>query len=618
MKLISKVLILILVSSCAGVPVEQTEETTTTLYIDPLLVTTTENLPDAVVRIVVSSTQAELTEELEIEIFEFEGTGSGFFINSNGYIVTNNHVVAGAVTIKAYTSYRTKPYTAKLIGQSECDDIAILKIDIEDNKYLDFSNEGPKLGQEILAVGFPRGDEEVTFLDGIVSKKESNGSTSWASIDYAFEHTAEILPGSSGGPVVDADVKVIGIAYAGNEDRQEFGIPIIVVEEKINQIISGEFKYTFKANVEQFYDVGLYIYSVDSNSPLKKVGLQGGEIITEIKGLSIIEENTLEIYCDALLARNPDIGIKFKGISLNTFEEFEFEVSLDGVIADNTITESGIASPQPTEITTTTVNETTTTVAKAEVKNEITDPPIVSYQISQETVSIDDYPVVTYQFSSYIDTRISNLAGFGFMYNTIGATSDSDKRIFSLIDTNLDGKTDYICAPQVIDYDNDPYCRDYFGTEDGGWTMKDKGNDGWGYEYELLGVYSIYETNDDEHYKVTGFRISNDYFKDVPGFDDSIESIYVDYCLKTYLPSFAYGINRRNINISQTPGGKSFALPYCGYEDFGRLWKSGEYFFILKSTKSNDLGEDKSLSSFVGSGNEILPFDNYSKRLFSK
>ena len=220
-----------------------------------------------------------------------------------------------------------------------------MKIDTEGVKYLALSKSEPKLGEDIFAIGFPLGDEEVTFLNGIVSKKQTDGSTSWASIDYAFEHTAEILPGSSGGPIVNEEVEVIGIAYAGNEERQEFGIPIILVEEIIQQLINGSFDYSFKANVEQIFGAGLYVYSADSNSPFRKVGINGGELITEIKGLSITDEASLKVYCDAMYTRSTDIGINFEGIDIAEFEKFNVEVSLDGNIA---------TQKQRTSITTTT------------------------------------------------------------------------------------------------------------------------------------------------------------------------------------------------------------------------------------------------------------------------
>lgn len=330
-----------------------------------------EDLPNAVVRIVVNSTQVELNDSLELQKSSLETSGSGFFINNQGYIVTNNHVISGAVTIEVFTEYRKNPYTAKIIGLSECDDIAVLKIDIENEDFLSFADRKPTLGEEIIAAGFPRGDEEVTFLDGIVSKKETDGSTSWASIDYAFEHTAEILPGSSGGPIVDENVKVIGIAYSGNEDRQEFGIPYQEVKDTINLIMNNNFASTFNVNLEQFEGAGLYIYSLETSSPLREVGFSGGEVITHIQDLSITKERTLKVYCNAIKTRAEDFGIKLRGIRLGDFTEFEVEVSLDGSItniisseiyAENQITTT--TNPKPSTTTTTKPKQSTTTTTQ--------------------------------------------------------------------------------------------------------------------------------------------------------------------------------------------------------------------------------------------------------------
>ena len=346
-------------STTSSTSTSTSTSSTTTTTLNSLIVSNYEEIPNGLVRIEVKSTKAELNEKFEIEIFEYEGSGSGFFISNDGYIVTNNHVVSGAVTIEIYTQYRTQPYAAQLIGVSECDDLAILKIQVEDVQYFSLSTKEPKLGEEILAAGFPLGDKEVTFLNGIVSKKQTNGSTTWASIDYAFEHTAEILPGSSGGPIVNSQAEVIGIAYAGNEDRQEFGIPIVSVADKIDLIISQNFEYSFNANVEQFYGVGLYIYSVDSNSPFRNVGIKGGEVITSIRGLSIVDESTLKMYCDSLFTRNTDIGIIFSGISLNDLEEFEVEVSLDGSISNEIKRSSLIKNSTPNQSKSSTTTTTT-------------------------------------------------------------------------------------------------------------------------------------------------------------------------------------------------------------------------------------------------------------------
>ncbi len=379
-----------------------------------LVVSTYEELPDALVRIEVKSTQAELTEDLEIEILEYEGTGSGFFISSDGYIVTNNHVVSGAVAIEVFTQYRSQPYTAKLVGLSECDDLAVLKIDIDNVNYLAFETSEPKLGQEIIAAGFPLGDKEVTFLDGIVSKKQTDGSTSWASIEYAFEHTAEILPGSSGGPIVNDKVKVLGIAYAGNDDRQEFGIPIVVIEDKIQQIINDEFQYSFRANVEQFYGVGLYVYSVDTDSPLKKVGINGGEVITEIKGYSLSGEETLKVFCDSLFVRTPDVGINFVGVSLEDSEKFNVEVSLDGSVSSINSRTSATSS--------TTTTTTTTTIPK----KQFIDLPVPEL-IEVNTYYGDNVPneimelgyLDSNSYSIHLKLKVTSASSYRYLYPSI-------------------------------------------------------------------------------------------------------------------------------------------------------------------------------------------------------
>ena len=174
-------------------------------------------------------------------------------------------------------------------------------------------------------------------------------SPAYSSLYTSQDFKDELVDGF--GSRLNEEVEVIGIAYAGNEERQEFGIPIILVEEIIQQLINGSFDYSFKANVEQIFGAGLYVYSADSNSPFRKVGINGGELITEIKGLSITDEASLKVYCDAMYTRSTDIGINFEGIDIAEFEKFNVEVSLDGNIA---------TQKQRTSITTTTTTTTTT------------------------------------------------------------------------------------------------------------------------------------------------------------------------------------------------------------------------------------------------------------------
>lgn len=329
---------------------------------EQLLIKNIKDGKKGVVRIVTKGIKIEESSEDQLVKTQGDSSGSGFFISTDGYIITNNHVVGGAVTIDVYIGEERNSYKAKIIGTSECDDVAILKINlpIGGAYYFSFDETNPVLGEDILAIGFPRGDEQITYLNGIVSKEKAEGSNQWSSIDYAFEHTAEILPGSSGGPIINEAGKVVGVAYAGNSDRQEFGIPAIVVKNTINEILENTFNKTLGANGEQFLDFGMYIYSAEPNSPFDKAGFDGGELITHINGLDITKEDTMDVYCSALQTRGESSAIKFKGIDIDEGGNFEASVSLDGTKADFKFTSSTTTKPK---VTTTTKPKVTTTTS---------------------------------------------------------------------------------------------------------------------------------------------------------------------------------------------------------------------------------------------------------------
>ena len=101
--------------------------TETTVMVDEYLVDNYEILPESLVRIVTKKIKTEYVNGKKVDI-ESGGSGSGFFVTSDGYIVTNNHVTAGAITIEVNTQFRSIPFSGKLIGQSECEDVSVIKI----------------------------------------------------------------------------------------------------------------------------------------------------------------------------------------------------------------------------------------------------------------------------------------------------------------------------------------------------------------------------------------------------------------------------------------------------------------------------------------------------------
>ncbi len=98
--------------------------------------------------------------------FEEGFTGSGFLIDPTGIIVTNNHVVAGAALIDVYFSDDETPHRARLLGVSECSDVALIKIDGEDLPYLEWYEGDVKLGMNVYSLGYPLGDPEYTQHQG--------------------------------------------------------------------------------------------------------------------------------------------------------------------------------------------------------------------------------------------------------------------------------------------------------------------------------------------------------------------------------------------------------------------------------------------------------------------
>lgn len=125
--------------------------------------------------------------------------------------MTNNHVVTGAAFLQVYVDGEDQPRNARVLGVSECSDLAVIDVEGDGYPYLDWYEDDIGVGLEIYAAGFPLGNEEYTLLDGIVSKRDADGESDWASVDSVIEHSANTLPGNSGGPIVTADGKIVAV-----------------------------------------------------------------------------------------------------------------------------------------------------------------------------------------------------------------------------------------------------------------------------------------------------------------------------------------------------------------------------------------------------------------------
>lgn len=174
-----------------------------------------------------------------------KGTGSGVIISKDGYIVTNNHVVDFADNVNVSLSDKRK-FVAKVVGTDARNDLAVLKIDASDLPAIQKGNsEALKIGEWVLAIGFPY-DIGTTVTAGIVSathKKIGVNETRNAMEDF-IQTDAVVNPGNSGGALVDANGRLIGINTAiqtrtGSYEGYSFAIPVNVMSTVVEDLIKN-------------------------------------------------------------------------------------------------------------------------------------------------------------------------------------------------------------------------------------------------------------------------------------------------------------------------------------------------------------------------------------------
>ena len=241
------------------------------------------------------------------------GMGSGVVISPDGYIVTNNHVVDGAVDIRVTTSNR-RVLKAKLIGTDPLTDLAVLKVNATDLASAPWGDSKEvRPGQTVLAFGNPYGFR-FTVTRGIVSAvNRANPDSTDPSKPGAFIQTdAAINPGNSGGPLVDARGEVVGIntflvSPSGTFSGMGFAIPSQIVRPTVETLIrDGKVSHghigigiaDVTPENAKFFDnstTGGVVTQVEPDSPGAKAGLQIGDVITEIDGQKVTDASELQV-----------------------------------------------------------------------------------------------------------------------------------------------------------------------------------------------------------------------------------------------------------------------------------------------------------------------------------
>ncbi|MEN8152495.1 MAG: Do family serine endopeptidase [Acidobacteriota bacterium] len=237
------------------------------------------------------------------------GMGSGFLISSDGFIITNNHVVKDAIKVTIST-IDGKKHIAKIIGTDSKTDLALLKIKGKNHPYVELGNsEKVEVGEWVLAIGNPF-SQDLTVTSGIISAKGRRIRA--AEYEDYLQTDAAINRGNSGGPLINLKGKVIGInsviiAPAGGSVGIGFAIPSDMAKKVIGDIktkgrvIRGWFGISIqefnKEDAKQFdYPVsGLLITQVENNSPAEKSGLKRNDFIIKLNNKRIRSGHDLKL-----------------------------------------------------------------------------------------------------------------------------------------------------------------------------------------------------------------------------------------------------------------------------------------------------------------------------------
>jgi serine protease Do len=240
-------------------------------------------------------------------VFPQQGAGSGVIVRPNGYILTNNHVVQGAQTIKV-TLLGGKVLSGKVVGTDPLVDLAVIKVDSPDPlPAAELGNSGSlQVGQSTIAIGNPFGLGS-TVTTGVVSALNRNIQLPNLIVENLIQTSAAINPGNSGGGLVDSSGRVIGIntAIVPNAQGIGFAIPSDVARVELEQLIAngrvirpwvgvvygGEVDSQTAKLYNLGIDHGIVVRQVEKGAPADRAGVQPGDIITEVNGEKIASWN---------------------------------------------------------------------------------------------------------------------------------------------------------------------------------------------------------------------------------------------------------------------------------------------------------------------------------------
>jgi S1-C subfamily serine protease len=265
------------------------------------------------------------------KMVETPGSGSGFVISTDGYMVTNNHVIENAFSIKASFTDGIE-LNANLIGADPSTDIAILKVYKEDLKPLQFADSDLlETGQIAIAIGNPMGLQH-TVTAGVVSATgRTLRATNGRLIDDIIQTDAALNPGNSGGPLVNSEGRIIGVntaviaaaqglCFAVSSNLATYVAGHLIMHGRVKRAHLGVAAQPVNLTARMIganqlkTKTGVYVFDITADVNARNSQLRLGDIIVEFEGKPVATVDNLHKYLnESVIGKKTSIGILREG-----------------------------------------------------------------------------------------------------------------------------------------------------------------------------------------------------------------------------------------------------------------------------------------------------------------
>jgi 2-alkenal reductase len=275
------------------------------------------------------------------------GTGTGFIISQDGYIVTNNHVVENSQGLDVIFADDSK-VEATLIGTDPFTDLAVIKIDVPVPGVLELGDSTAlRPGEPVIAIGSALGSYTNTVTNGVISatgRRLEKGDGS--SYENMIQHDAPINPGNSGGPLLNMQGQVVGVNTAVvrwaeanvTADGLAFAIPTETVQQIVTKLIAdgridrpflGINSVTVTPSIADWYGLpvqnGAYVTQIASGGPAELAGVRRGDIITSVNGTPIDQGNS---FVNLLFQYKPGDTVALEAYRTETDTTVKYDMTL--------------------------------------------------------------------------------------------------------------------------------------------------------------------------------------------------------------------------------------------------------------------------------------------------